>query len=648
MAAKRRAKATTKEPKRAKGRGGIFYLALNAAIVSGLAMAALLVVYARDLPDVSTLWSLDANRRIVLYDKEGQKIAERGTASGLPVALGDVPPYLPEAVIAVEDRRFYGHFGVDPIGIVRALIANMEAGRVVQGASTITQQLARNLFLTHDRTIKRKIQEVLLALHLEQRFTKDQILSLYLNKVYLGAGAYGVEAASQRYFNKSAARVTLYEAALLAGLLKAPSRYSPTNDPSAANHRAQTVLWTMQRAGFISSEQQLSARDEAHDFQTSTASSVDSVNYFTDWVVAQLGDIAGDSTSDLHVYTTLDSDLQQVSETALRRSVIRDGAAFYFSEAALVSLTPDGAVRAMVGGYDYRKSQFNRTTQAQRQPGSAFKPFVYAAALEHGMGPATEVDDEPVRVGNWEPKNYGDEYYGRVELQSALARSLNAATVRVGRKVGLPAIKETARRMGIASAFSNNLSLVLGSSEVTLLELTSAYVPFANTGYHSSPYGISRIETASGEILFSNMRENMTPALSQKHVAQMNTMMSQVLTYGTGKKAFLEFADAAGKTGTSQSSKDAWFIGYTSGIVTGVWIGNDNASPMRETSTGGTVAAVLWKDVMLEATRRYPGSELLKSGAETARDRRNNGGGIAGLLSRIWGGGNELDAEVYQ
>lgn len=605
------------------------------ALWLGIGVAIVLIFYIMGLPDTSNLWKTKAApTAITVLDRHGARIVSRGTTYGTPLSVHELPVYLPQAVIATEDRRFYYHIGIDPLSLMRAAIANLTAGRIVQGGSTITQQLAKNLFLTGERTLKRKIQEGLLALQLEWRFSKDQILTLYLNRVYLGAGTYGVEAASQRYFGKSATQVSLAEAALLAGLLKAPSRYAPTNDLDRSRSRTDVVLEAMVDAGFIDDIQRRNAQATKPRF--AWAAATPGVHYFVDWVVEQLPTLVGRPGTDLVVRTTLDLKLQIKAEKAVALTLDRDGDKLNFSQAALVSLTPNGAVRALVGGRSYAQSQFNRAIQARRQPGSAFKPFVYLTALEQGMNPSSEILDAPITLGNWSPKNYTNNYRGKVTLTTALASSLNTAAVRLAQQVGHQNIVDTAYRLGIQSKLDPNATLPLGTSEVGLLELAAAYAPFANGGAAIIPHSIIRVETDSGVIIYERLGGGLGRAVSQRNVGYMNEMLSATMRWGTGRAANLAPRSAAGKTGTSQDSRDAWFVGYTADLVTGVWVGNDDYSPMRRV-TGGTAPAVIWKDYMLAASAGEAMRPLPAIGGKyVSADGKNKGGNaLTRFFSRL-------------
>jgi penicillin-binding protein 1A len=537
---------------------------------------------------------------------DGAALATFGGLYGEPVRVAGLPPYLPQAVLAVEDRRFYGHFGIDPLGLARAAIANVRAGHIVQGGSTITQQLAKNLFLTPERTLKRKIQETLLAFWLERKFAKDQILSIYLNRVYLGAGAYGVDAAATKYFGKPASRVSLYEAALLAGLLKAPSRYAPTQAADLARARARLVLASMVKAGYITEAQAEEAR--ANPARFAPRPGAEGGRYFADWIIDQLSGFVGHVDEDLVVSTTLDPRLQRIAEAEVEAMLSGPGKAANVGQAALVVLSPSGAVRAMVGGRNYGASQFNRATQALRQPGSAFKLFVYLAALERGLGPATRTADAPLQVSGWTPRNYDGKYLGQMSLGQALALSRNTVAVRVAEKVGRNRVVAVARRLGITTELEARPSLALGAAEVTLIELTAAYAALANKGAGVWAHGIKEVRDRQGRILYRRRGSGPGRVIAPDDVAAMTGMLVRVIAEGTGKAAALG-RPAAGKTGTSQDFRDAWFVGYTADLVAGVWLGNDDETPMKKV-TGGGLPAKLWRAVMAEAHEGRPARPL--------------------------------------
>ncbi|MER8644271.1 transglycosylase domain-containing protein [Mesorhizobium sp. M1252] len=595
--------------KRGKPRRGLFgvmarmfYWCFVLCIWGGIAVAGIVIYYGAKMP-AATTWSIpDRAPNIKIVSVDGQLLANRGMSGGEAVGLHEMSPYIPEAVIAIEDRRFYSHFGIDPIGLSRAMVTNVLGRRFSQGGSTLTQQLAKNLFLKPDRTLERKVQEVLLSLWLEHKHTKDQILEMYLNRVYFGSGAYGVEAASRRYFGKSARDVTLSEAALLAGLLKAPSRLSPARDPKAAEERSQLVLAAMRDEGKISAKELASAMSapatRAPSYWTG------SENYVADTIMEELPDLIGDVRSDIVVDTTVDLNLQKLAEQSIRRLIDESGKKLNVSQGALVSIDNSGAVRAMVGGYDYSTSQFDRASEARRQPGSAFKPFVYMAALEAGRTPDSVRNDAPIKIGKWTPDNYGGKYFGKVTLATALAKSLNSVAAQLTMEVGPDAVVEAAHRMGIQSDLIANTSIALGTSEVTPLELTSAYVPFANGGYKPDIHFIRRITTTEGKVLYDDNGGSAPRVVKQNIVGMMNSMMTGTVEIGTAKKAAFAWP-SAGKTGTSQNSRDAWFVGYTANLTTGVWFGNDDGTPMKKV-TGGALPAQAWHEFMVAAHEGVP------------------------------------------
>lgn len=565
-------------------------------------------------------WTVPARPpNVEIVDAAGAPIANRGDTGGEAVRLEQLPPYLPEAVIAIEDRRFYHHFGIDPLGLARALVTNLTAGGVVQGGSTLTQQLAKNLFLKPDRTMERKLQEVVLALWLEWRFSKDEILEMYLNRVYLGAGAYGVDGAARAYFGKSAREVTLGEAATLAGLLKAPSRYAPSRDAKLAHDRATTVLAAMAAEGYIDRAAAKRAADEPP--HVVAEHNTRSENYVADWVMDLLPGYLSSLSQDVVVKTTVDLRVQRAAEAAIRDALAGEAAKFRVSQGALVAIDNDGAVKALVGGRDYAASQFDRAVQARRQPGSAFKPFVYLTAIERGYSPDHVMTDAPVSIKGWQPKNYDGDYLGPVTLRTALAKSLNTVAAQLAAEVGPSAVANTARRLGIVSKLHENPSIALGTAEVTPLEITSAYVPFANGGFGVIPYVIDSIVTKDGKVLFRRQGGGPGRVIDPRAVGVMNSMLQGVVQYGTGAKAAIPGRPVGGKTGTSQDFRDAWFIGYVTGLTAGVWFGNDDNSPTKK-ATGGALTSAVWHRFMAEAVAGrpvlpLPGTDLVPPPAPT-------------------------------
>ncbi len=557
-------------------------------------VAGVIGYYAMSLPGISSLQVPDRAPNVVIIAREGEIIGTRGFGYGADMRLDQMPDYLPLAVMAIEDQRFRTHFGIDPLGLARASLKNLMAGRVVEGGSTITQQLAKNLFLTPARTYRRKIQEMILAVWLEAKYSKDEILEIYLNRVYLGAGTYGVEAASRRYFGKSVRYITLSEAAILAGLLKAPSRYAPTRSPELAEERANLVLNAMVNAGFLSAiDRQLAVDEPPTLVHRSRASGT---NYIADWVSDLLPGFVGATDVDIVVETTIDLDLQAAAEIAVRNILDEHGADRNAGQAALVAIGTNGEVRALVGGRSYAGSEFNRVIDAHRQPGSAFKPFVYLAAMEAGLTPDTIRRDERISYGDWSPANYSNEYDGDMTLRNALSRSVNTVAVRLAREVGINNVISTARRLGITGTMDANLSLALGTAEVSLYELTAAFVPFANGGFGILPHVISRIRTASGDVLYERSGSGPGRVIAPEHVSMMNDMLVETVRAGTGRRAAITWT-AAGKTGTSQESRDGWFIGYTADLAAGVWVGNDDATPTNRV-TGGNLPAMIWQNFM--------------------------------------------------
>jgi penicillin-binding protein 1A len=587
-------------------------LLLWAVILSGVALG----YFALTLPDTGELTRADRRPSVTMLAADGSLLTTYGDLFGQPLTLKEMSPYLPKAVLAAEDHRFYHHFGVDPIGLVRATLANISAGHVVQGGSTITQQLAKNLFLTPERSLGRKIQETLLALWLEHKFTKDQILEIYLNRVYFGAGTYGVDAAAHRYFRKSARHTDLYESAAIAGLLKAPTRFNPTRDREKSAARTAQVLAKMVDTGFITASQEHAALNGGASLAAVTVTRP-GVRYFADWVSEQLGEFADTGSQDLTVVTTLDPRMQTQAEAAIADVIARDAIKMAVTQGALVAMSPNGAVRAMVGGRDYGQSQFNRAIQAQRQPGSAFKPFVYLAGLEAGLQPSDQFVDEPVRIGNWQPRDYTGHYQGEMSLAEGLAQSVNTISVQVAQRAGLRNIVALAHRLGISSPLTPEISLALGTGEVNLLELVSAYAPFANGGSGVWPYGIVEIRDGTGRVVFRRTGSGLGQVVNPEFVGTMNEMLSAVIDHGTGRSAALP-RPVAGKTGTTQDYRDAWFIGFTADLVAGVWLGNDDNTPMNKI-TGGSLPAQTWRRFMLAAVQGMPVRSLPSAPWPSAR-----------------------------
>ena len=567
-------------------------------------VVAFFAVFSVDLPDTSKLYDVKRQPSISYLDRSGGLVAVRGSQYAPPVDLDKLPPYVPKAFVAIEDRWFYWHFGFNPWGIARSQLHNVSrhGEGPLRGGSTITQQLARNLFLTPNQTYRRKAQELILAIWLEAKFSKKQILELYLNRVYFGEGAYGIEAASQRYFNKPAAQLSLGESAMLAGLMKGPSRYSPMADTARAERRATTVLDEMVRIHAITPQQ----ADEAikTPIVVNPVLANQRAQYFTDWVDDQVRRLVGQPTEDLVVETTLDLPLEASAEQSLQAGVAAARPQGVL-QGALVSLDGEGRVRAYVGGVNYLKSQFDRATQARRQAGSSFKPFVYLTAMEAGRTPDTPVVDEPITIGTWTPRNYTGRYLGPITLEVGLKESINTVAARLANEVGTSNVAATARRLGITSPIQLDPSMALGAVEVSPLEMAQAYAPFANGGVFAKAYGIERIRTASGQVLYDHSAGNdpRRAVIGQPALSYMIRMMRQVVVSGTGTRANVKGYDLAGKSGTTSDYRDAWFMGYTGGFVTAVWVGRDDNTPMKKV-TGGGVPAGIWHDYMTQALPR--------------------------------------------
>jgi len=580
--------------------GHLFRLGFSLAIIAMLGLAGVIGYHFSLLPPMDQLTVPKRAPNVAILAADGSLIANKGDMGGREVRLKELPPYLPKAFVAIEDRRFYEHYGVDPAGVARALLRNVSAGGVSQGGSTLTQQLAKNLFLTQERTMSRKIQELILSVWLERKFSKDQILELYLNRVYFGAGAYGVEAAAHRYFGKDARDVTIAEAAMLAGLVQAPARLAPTRNPEGAQARAQLVLTAMANEKFITEQQ---AKGAIMTPATAVKpGGTRSANYAADFVMDVLDDFVGKIEQDVQVRTTIDMPLQMSAEAALNDELSKQGAKLGAHQGAVVTLASDGALKALVGGRSYAASQFNRATNARRQPGSAFKPFVYLTAIEHGITPDAVREDGPVSAGGWSPSNYSRRFSGPMTLLTAMAHSINTIPVKLTLELGPKAVVRTAQRLGITSPLQPNASIALGTSEVTPIELTAAFAAFSNGGIGVIPYVIESVQTTDGKSLYKRMPNSLGPVITPKNEGMINAMLRQVATSGTGSKAKLPGWEIGAKTGTTQDFRDAWFMGFTNQLVTGVWIGNDDNSSMKKV-TGGSLPLDVWNRVMQVASR---------------------------------------------
>ncbi len=590
----------------------LFKWSLIGAIWTGVLAVLGVGWLAYDLPDVGRLAHIERRPAVTLIAADGSLLATYGDLYGEPVNLQQLPAYVPQAVLATEDRRFYRHFGIDPIGLARAAYVNLRHWRIAQGGSTITQQLAKNVFLTPARTLRRKGQELLLAWWLEWHFTKEEILTLYLNRMYFGAGTYGIDAAARKFFGKAPGRLSLYEAAMLAGMLRAPSRTNPLSDPNLAADRTRLVLDGMAAAGYLSADQVARAAEEKAESRFAAVAPLG--QHFADWVLDQVSSYVGYSERDLVVLTTLEPAWQRIAEAEVAGLLDREGETLGAEQAALVALERDGAVRVMVGGRDYRRSQFNRAAQALRQPGSAFKVFVYLAGFERGLSPDAVFFDTPISVGGWRPANFQNKYYGNVTLREAFARSLNSVAVQVSERAGRAAVVEAAGRLGITSRLGSGPSIALGADEVTLVDLTGAYGVFLNEGYGVWPHGIVEVRDSGGTMLYRREGSGPGRLVQARPLAAMLDILSATVAWGTGKAA-QPGRPAAGKTGTSQDFRDAWFVGFTAELVAGVWLGNDDGRPMAKV-TGGAAPARLWRAFMTKAlvgapVRPLPGPAYL-------------------------------------
>lgn len=616
VARKSRNRRQDEERVRERGRGGgrrrppkrglfgrLVYWGLVLGLWGTIGLAGLIFYEASQLPPIQNLAIPDRPPTVIIQGADGQAIATRGEMGGTNVPLRALPPYLPQAFVAIEDRRFYAHFGLDPMGLARAVVVNLTKGRLREGGSTLTQQLAKNLFLTQERTLSRKVQELILSIWLETKYSKNEILELYMNRVYFGAGAYGVEAAAQRYFGKSARQVTLSEAAMLAGLVKSPSALAPTRNLEGAQARAEIVLAAMQEAGFITPEMRQTAL--ARPATVAKAQGPDSYGYVADWVLEQVKTLVGPVTQDLVVQTTIDPAVQTAADKALKDALAKSGKKLGVEQGALVVMDTGGGVRALVGGRSYEESQYNRAVTARRQPGSSFKPFVYLTAMERGLTPESVRADAPIQLKGWKPENFSREYRGAVDLKTALALSLNTVSVRLALEVGPDEVVKTAHRLGINSKLEPNASIALGTSEVSVLEMASAYAPFANGGVGVTPHIIERVRDKAGTILYAYAEAGRGMVMAPPHVAMMNRMMQEVLVTGTARRADLPGWPAAGKTGTSQDYRDAWFVGYTGRFITSVWLGNDDSSPTKKAGGSG-LPVDIWSQVMKVAHKDQP------------------------------------------
>lgn len=602
MVKKTKKKLTTKKKSRrrkSKNKFSFLPLILYGGLITLLVLSSYIVYCFLSMPDINEAVSRTRKPSAIIIAESGHEIASYGGVYSEVILAQDLPDYVRDAVVSTEDRRFYSHFGFDIISFTRAMSINLYHRRYAQGGSTISQQVAKNLFLTNQKNIKRKVQELLMAFWLENKFSKDQILTLYLNRVYMGGGAYGIEAASHKYFQKSAKHINLLEASILAGLLKAPSHYNPMASKKRALARAEVVLQNMVNTKKISlAEKQLALQ---MPLGNKKSQAIDGGKYFADWVYAETNAHLGEREDDINVYTTLDKEIQTAAERILREEIAKNRKN-NVSNGAIVVLDMQGSVKAMVGGINYEKSQFNRAVQALRQSGSAFKTFVYLQALQNGYKPDDIIEDMPLSIDGWKPENADKKYYGKVSLNEAFRRSLNLATVNLAESLSRKDIIKLAQKLGVSSELTNNPSLSLGSSAVRVLDMAVAYSAIANGGFATWPHAINEIYSKDGYLLYTKDEYQPRRILAEKDVTEITKMLEDVINSGTGKKAKLPFF-AAGKTGTSQDYRDAWFVGFSKDYVVAVWVGNDDNSPMNKISGAG-LPAEIWQKVMLKTVNQ--------------------------------------------
>lgn len=581
----------------------LFLTGATCAYLGGMAVIGAFAYVSADLPDPSRLWEQTRPPSIQIVDRQGRDLAVRGAHALDPLPISDLPVHLRQAVLATEDRRFHSHAGIDPYGLARATLANLRAGHVVEGGSTLTQQLTKNVFLTPEQTLTRKAQEMIIAVWLERRFTKSELLRLYLSRVYFGSGAWGIEAATDRYFGRPPDQISLSEAALLAGLLKAPSALNPSYSPDRAATRMRTVLYAMDGQGLMDEgvlETALSTPVAVFGPRSSGGP-----DYFIDWIWPEIETQVGVPNRDMVIQVTLDRDLQRAAERSVSERLDEQSGA---SQAALVMLDGQGDVLAMVGGADYRQSQFNRAVQSRRQPGSAFKPIVYLAGLRTGLTPWSESLDAPVDVNGWKPRNFKDDFLGPITLQDAMAKSINTVSVRVLQHAGAQAVSDTAASLGL-EGLQPYASLALGAQGARVMDMAEAYQPFSTGGYATPGVGLMSISTGDGTPLYDRPFPDAERRLGALEIRQMNRMLVHVVEAGTGGRAQVPGRMVAGKTGTTNDNRDAWFVGYAPDLTLAVWVGNDANMPMHRI-TGGTIPADIFSDVMSVALQDRPAVAL--------------------------------------
>ena len=597
------------------------------AYLSGMAVLAGFAASAKDLPDPKKLWESNRPVSVQIVDRNGRDILIRGSAAERPVDLDTLPFHIPVTFLATEDERFRNHIGIDPRAMLRAMLQNVRAGRYVQGGSTLTQQLTKNIFLTPEKTLSRKAQEMMLSVWMERDFTKDELLEMYLSRIYFGSGAWGLESASLRYFDKPASELSLAEASMLSGLLNSPSRSNPVTNFKRATQRQHVILDSMDAQGLLGVN--IAAAAKAEQLTIHSPKDTEGAQYFVDWIWSDLENRIGVPTQDIVVQTTLDIDTQSAGQAALIAHLNPERGA---TQGAIVSLDGTGGVRTLVGGLDYGQSQFNRATQAVRQPGSAFKPFVYLAALRAGKSPWDTTVDAPITIDDWAPENFTEEHLGLVTLHKALSKSLNTVAVSLGEEVGRDSVIATAEQLGL-KGLKPYRSLALGAQGQTPLALAESYLPFANWGTSRQAYGILSISTADGTPLYDRVAPNGAVVLGAQELADMNYMLLQAVERGTGRRARVDGHMIAGKTGTTNDFRDAWFVGYAPDRVTAVWVGDDDNASMDKV-TGGSIPAMIFKDAMTAQLADAPEARLPVS---TQPDWARKNAQLQNLLDRLEG-----------
>lgn len=546
-------------------------------------------------------WRSQGDFAVTFLDRYGNEIGQRGIIQRDSVPVDEMPDHVIKAVLATEDRRFFEHYGIDVLGLSRAIFENVRANSVVQGGSSITQQLAKNLFLSNERTFRRKIKEAFLSLWLEANLSKKEILQLYLDRAYMGGGTFGIEAAADFYFGKSVKDLNLAEAAMLAGLFKAPTKYAPHINLPAARARANVVLSNLVDSGFMTEGQVLQAR--LHPAEIVDRGEQKSPDYYLDWAFDEVKKIAKPGQHSLVAHTTFDANIQKAAEESVEFHLRQFGKEYNVTEGAVVVIETNGAVRAIVGGRDYGASQFNRATKALRQTGSSFKPYVYATAMEHGFTPDSVVSGGPISWGGWSPHNYNGGSAGNVTLITAIAKSINTVPVRLAKDyLGIGPIKAMAESFGVESPLESHKTMVLGTSGMTVMDQATGYSVFAQNGFAGSRHGITQLVTRTGDVVYDFAKDAPAPhrVLSEQALKYMNTMLAAVPAIGTARRAQLPNIVVAGKTGTTQSYRDAWFVGFTGNYTAAVWLGNDDFTPTRN-MTGGTLPAMVWQRLMVYA-----------------------------------------------